>query len=284
MKWIDRAEARFGHLAVPHLVQAIGVLSAVVFFFFKLDPNFFSVLELYPGRVMAGEVWRLVTYIFVPTTGSLLPSPDWVNVIFYMLFLFWIGNGLEQVWSPLRVNVYCLITMAGITVAAFFFGALFSHFMLVQALFFAFARYYPDEMITFPPVKVKWLAWFDVAWLSWMASTEGISFTMAMLATLTAYFLFFGREIFQGARFRQEVASRRQRFEASARDAGDEAMHHCAVCGRTELAAPDLDFRVASDGQEYCVEHLPKPARSAVSASSDKSDKPEKSNLSDKAD
>jgi hypothetical protein len=269
MKWIDRAEARFGHLAIPHLVQAIGVLSAVVFFFFKLDPNFFSVLELYPSRVMAGEVWRLVTYIFVPTTGSLLPSPDWVNVIFYMLFLFWIGNGLEQVWTPLKINLYCLITMAGITAAAFFFGALFSHFMLVQALFFAFARYYPDEMLTFPPLKVKWLAWIDVAWLAWMASTEGFSFTMAMLATLAAYFIFFGREIFQSARFQQEVASRRQRFEASARDGRDEAMHQCAVCGRTELVAPDLDFRVASDGNEYCVEHLPKP----VSAASDGSDR-----------
>ena len=35
-----------------------------------------------------------------------------------------------------------------------------------------------------------------------------------------------------------------------------------AVCGRSELVAPDLDFRVASDGEEYCVEHLPKPASS----------------------
>jgi hypothetical protein len=270
MKWIDRAEARFGHLAIPHLVQAIGVLSGAVFFFYKLDPNFFSALELYPNRIMAGEVWRLVTYIFVPTTASMIPSPDWVNAVFYMLFMFWIGNGLDQVWSALRINLYCLITMAGITVAAFFFGTLFSHFMLVQALFFAFARFYPDEMITFPPVKVKWLAWFDVGWLFFLSITQGISFTMAMLATLIAYFLFFGQEIFMGARFRQEVASRRERFEESAKDAGGESMHRCAVCGRSELVAPDLDFRVASDGEEYCVEHLPKPAPAPPASASDK--------------
>jgi hypothetical protein len=262
MKWIDRAEARFGHLAIPHLVQAIGVLSGVVFFFFKLDPSFFSILDLYADRIMAGEVWRLVTYIFIPTIGSILPSPDWVNAVFYMLFMCWIGNGLEQVWSPLKVNLYCLITMVGITVAAFFFGRLFSHFMLSQALFFAFARYYPDEMITFPPMKVKWMAWIDAGWLFFLSLTGGLSFMTALLATLIAYFLFFGREIFQGARFRQEVAGRRQRFEASAPDAEGEPMHHCAVCGRTELMAPDLDFRVSSDGHEYCVEHLPKAAPS----------------------
>jgi hypothetical protein len=184
--------------------------------------------------------------------------------------MFWIGNGLDEVWSALRINLYCLVTMAGITVAAFFFGTIFSHFMLTQSLFFAVARFYPAEMITFPPVKVKWLAWFDVGWLFFLSLTQGITFTVAMLATLIAYFLFFGQEIFQGARVRQEATGRRDRFEESARDVNGEAMHRCAVCGRSELVAPDLDFRVASDGEEYCVEHLPKPAPSPSASAAEK--------------
>jgi hypothetical protein len=39
----------------------------------------------------------------------------------------------------------------------------------------------------------------------------------------------------------------------------DEALHRCAVCGATELTDPNLDFRVARDGEEYCIAHLPKP-------------------------
>ena len=38
------------------------------------------------------------------------------------------------------------------------------------------------------------------------------------------------------------------------------AFHRCAVCGRTERDDPTLDFRACSecsDGQEYCLEHLP---------------------------
>ena len=31
----------------------------------------------------------------------------------------------------------------------------------------------------------------------------------------------------------------------------------CATCDRTEHDDPDLEFRVAADGEEYCKEHLP---------------------------
>jgi hypothetical protein len=30
------------------------------------------------------------------------------------------------------------------------------------------------------------------------------------------------------------------------------------VCGRTEISDPELDFRMAADGEEYCEDHLPK--------------------------
>jgi hypothetical protein len=34
--------------------------------------------------------------------------------------------------------------------------------------------------------------------------------------------------------------------------------HRCAHCGKTELTAPDMEFRVARNGEEYCHPHLPK--------------------------
>lgn len=261
MHWLDRAEARFGHLAISHLLQGIALLSAFSFVMYKLNPDFLSLIELDPRLVMSGEVWRLVTYLFVPTITSMLPFPDWLNAAFYIMFMFWIGHGLEQAWGTFRLNLYCLITFLGITAAAFFFGTVFSHYMFVQAAFFAFARFYPDEQINFYfilPVKVKWMAWISAAFLLWQFTFLGNSFRMALLASMASYFLFFGKEIFLSARHRREVSARRQKFEAAVRVADDEALHRCTVCGRTEQQAPDLDFRVARDGHEYCIEHLPK--------------------------
>ncbi|MBO5521709.1 MAG: hypothetical protein J5973_08555, partial [Eubacterium sp.] len=40
---------------------------------------------------------------------------------------------------------------------------------------------------------------------------------------------------------------------------GQMAVHRCAVCGRTELDAPDLEFRFCSKcngNYEYCSDHL----------------------------
>ena len=79
---------------------------------------------------------------------------------------------------------------------------------------------------------------------------------MAILATMSNYAIFFGPEIIHMARHRSTVAKRRQRFKMDAKRE-DEAMHHCAVCKRTEITNPDLDFRVSTDANEYCLEHLP---------------------------
>ena len=32
--------------------------------------------------------------------------------------------------------------------------------------------------------------------------------------------------------------------------------HHCKICNRTEVSNPELTFRVARDGEEYCSDHL----------------------------
>jgi hypothetical protein len=77
-----------------------------------------------------------------------------------------------------------------------------------------------------------------------------------LIAALANYLIFFGPEFIYRARHRQEVSSRRKRFEDQTRSE-TEPLHKCAVCGQTELSDPNLEFRVASDGEEYCVAHLP---------------------------
>jgi len=259
MKWIDRAERHFGHLAIPHLIRVITAFNALVFLLYKLvNPHLLEVLTLNPTAVMHGQVWRLVTYVFIPSIGG--PIGDWIFAFLYIYYLWWLGDGLEGAMGSFRVNLFYFLGMFGTTVAAFFTGANFATLMLNNSLLFAFARFYPDTMIYLMgliPVKVKWLAWLSGAFVLLGFLVNGWDYRLSVLVALANYFIFFGYDIYQEATHRKDVHSRRTRFEA-ARRPDDEAMHRCEVCGRTEVQAPDLEFRVAKDGHEYCVEHLPK--------------------------
>ena len=65
------------------------------------------------------------------------------------------------------------------------------------------------------------------------------------------------RQIARAAKLSQStVHEYLRRFEESGRDES-EPLHKCAVCGATEQTNPELDFRVARNGEEYCVPHLP---------------------------
>ncbi len=259
MNLLDRAERRFGHLAIPHLIRIIACFNVLVFLLYRLvNPHLVRVLSLDPTAVMRGEVWRLVTYVFIPSIGG--PLTDWIVAAFYIWYIWWLGDGLENAMGSFRLNVFYILGMLGTTAAAFFVGANFSTAMLNLSLLFAFARFYPDELLYLLgliPVKVKWMAWFFAIWLVYGFIVYGWDYRLALLVSLANFFIFFGREIFRDAMHRQEVRGRRTRFEAAQRSS-DEAMHRCATCGRTELAHPELEFRVSRDGHEYCLEHLPK--------------------------
>ena len=253
MTWLDKLERRFGFLGIPGLIRIVIGFTALVWALMWLNPNFRSALDLDPARIRHGEVWRLITYIFVPQTLSF-----WI--ILALWFLWFIGEGLERAWGAFKLTLYFFVGMIGTTIAAFFFGSNFSNGMLIASLFYAFARFYPDEVIYvffILPVKIKWVAWVSAAFLLLGFFVNSNSYRMATVAALGNYLIFFGPEIVYEVRHRHEVSSRRRRFEVQSRSE-TEPLHKCAVCGATELSDPNLDFRVARDGEEYCVAHLPK--------------------------
>ena len=260
MALLDKLERRLGFLAIPGLIRIVIGFNVLVFVLVWLNPDFRFVLNLDPARIRHGEVWRLITYIFLPQTFS----PFFLLMALW--FLWFIGEGLEQAWGPFRVTLYFFVGMIGTTVAAFFFGSDFSNVMLFASLFFAFARFYPDQVIYILfilPAKIKWIAWAWALILLFGFVRNTNSYRAALLAAFANYFIFFGPEFFRAARHRQEVSSRRQRFEGDSKRE-TESLHKCAACGATELTDPNLDFRVARDGEEYCVPHLPPAAVTPV--------------------
>ena len=260
MSFLDKLERRLGFIAIPGLIRAVVTLNALVFVLVFLNKGFDSYLALDIARIRAGEVWRLITYIFVPRMAYPL------FVVIALWFLWFIGDGLERAWGSFRLTLYFLVGMIGTTIAAVLSNSQFSSQMLFTTLFFAFAHFYPEEIIYvffILPLKIKWIAWIYAGYLLLRFATESNSYRMAFIAALSNYLIFFGPGVIRHLRQRKEVAVRRDRFEAQSRSE-EEPLHRCATCGATELTDPSLEFRVARDGEEYCIAHLPRPANAAV--------------------
>jgi membrane associated rhomboid family serine protease len=266
MTWIDKLERRLGVIAIPGLIRAVVMFTALVYVLTYLNPNFLDVLELDPARIRRGEVWRLVTYLFIPQSPAqpgTMAGPLWV--VLALWFLWFIGDGLERAWGAFRLTFYFLLGMIGTTIAAFVLGAQFSNSILAASLFFAFAWFYPDEIIYVMfilPVKIKWLAWIFAAFLMIGLVAGPNAYRIALALGLSNYFIFFGPEIIHNARHRRGVTKRRQKFEIQSRSE-EEPLHRCATCGATELTNPNLEFRVSSNGEEYCMDHLPQTQKVA---------------------
>ncbi len=266
MDWLDKLERRIGFIAVPSLIRIVVAFTALVCVLVFLNPYLLSILDLDPERIKRGQLWRLITYLFVPRSpvqpGAML-SPLWA--VLALWFLWFVGDGLERAWGAFRLTLYFLVGMIGTTIAAFFFGAQFSNAMLASSLFFAFAWFYPEEVIYvffILPMKIKWLALISAALLIFGFVSGTNAYRMSLLAAFSNYFIFFGPEILHQVRHRKEISARRKRFEVQSRNEA-EPLHRCTTCGATELSNPELEFRVSRDGEEYCMAHLPSAAAAA---------------------
>lgn len=244
---------RLPWLGTPGVLKAVVLLNALTFLLITAAPSYADRLALEPALILRGEVWRLVSYIFVPEWRS----PLWV--VFGLLFLWFLSSALEETWGSLRLNVFYLTGMVGCTVAAFFTGiGTPSNTFLNLSLFFAFATVAPNyEVFLFfvARVKIKYLALFLAAVFAIQFLSLPAPAKLAMTASLANYLIFFVPPFLRARWTGRHDAKRLQQFRAITRELA--TLHRCTLCGRTEVSAPEVEFRVTETGEEYCLEHLP---------------------------
>jgi len=153
MKWLSRLELKYGRYAIRNLTQyLIGINIAVyVIVFVTLDPSF---LFLIPNEVLRGQVWRLVSFIFLPETTN----PIWVFLQLYLLYF--IGTAIEGVWGRFKYNLFYFCGMIITIIAAFISGLGVTGLYLNLSLFLAFATLFAEQELLFffvLPIKVKFL-------------------------------------------------------------------------------------------------------------------------------
>ena len=88
------AHPRFG---IPNLMRVIVIGNVAVYVLMLLtqanDANALSFLTFNLNALLHGEVWRLVTFVFVPAYSS--PFALLISLYFY----YWIGSTLERQWG-----------------------------------------------------------------------------------------------------------------------------------------------------------------------------------------
>lgn len=251
MTTLDSLEKHLGRYAIPGLIRYIVALNALVFILVTLLPEYANVLSLNRGAILQGEVWRLVSWIFIPNTMS----PFWV--LFYLIFTWWIGDMLEAQWGAFRLNAYYFLGMFLCIGSALVFGASGGNFFLNLSLFLAIATLAPNfEIMLFLiiPVKMKWVALFSLLLPALYLVTGPLSIKMMVVMCLGNYLLFFGPGFFQDRMESRKNAQRRERYKAAS---STDTLHRCEHCGATEVSHPDKEFRVTANGTEFCTDHLP---------------------------
>ena len=268
------AHPRFG---IPNLMRIIVIGNVVVYVLMLLtqanDVNALNFLTFNLNALLHGEVWRLVTFIFVPGYSS--PFSLLISLYFY----YWIGSTLERQWGTAKFNLYyfsgMLLTVVGTILASLITG---NHFLTVAgttyvnlSMFFAFAFLFPNAQVLLffiIPVKMKWLAYLDAALFAFdiigsIGRHDWAGVVLPVVALLN-FAVFIWPEVHYLRQRTQYQASRKtvqfRQAQQRAQQAQQAPYHHkCAVCGRTDTDYPDLQFRYCSKCAGYhcfCQDHI----------------------------
>lgn len=252
MTILDRLERHLSRFAVPNLIRYVVALNALVFVLVNQNPEYVTALTLDRNAILQGQVWRLVSWIFIPQDSSLF-------YFFYLMFLWWLGDLLEATWGAFRLNLYYLTGIVLCVASALIFGASQGNLSLNLSVLLAVATLAPnlEILILFViPLKLKWLALVSLLWPMQEMLRGPLAARMIVIMCLANYLIFFGPMFIRRGVENRSIQARRSKFEA-AKLPVTETLHRCEVCGATEDSQPDAEFRVSADGHEYCLKHLP---------------------------
>lgn len=198
MNWLSKLERRYGRFCIPNLI-AVLTAGQIVVYAVELFVNQFIAYDLMLARpeLLSGQIWRLVTFVFVPfSSGSIL------NFVIGTYFTWFIGSALEREWGDFRFNLYVLLGMAGAILACLVTGYA-DTYCLSLSLFLAFALLYPEMQVLLFfvfPIRVKFLGM--VAGAIWVLSFLTTSWLgrLNYLLCMLGFAVFFGPQLWRSIR------------------------------------------------------------------------------------
>ena len=249
---------------IPNLMRYITAANVAIWVLGAINRSFLGVLTFDPALILHGQIWRLVSFIFYPPSMGLL-------AFLAFWFYYWIGSTLEAQWGTGQFTIYyfsgVILTVLYGFIIYFITGRsvnLGSEYIYLS-MFFSFAVLYPDMQVLFMyiiPIKIKYLAIVDAVFFAYSVIANSFPVNLLPLVALINFFIFCGGELFASLPRRpsKNTVNFRQESARIRREQKDKLYtHKCAVCGRTDVDHPELEFRYCSKCQGYhyfCSDHI----------------------------
>lgn len=285
MNWMDKLERKLGRYAVPNLSRYFVGAIVLGYVLSMLSPGFTDWISYDVSAILHGQIWRLFTWIFMPTS-----SLDFFGLLFLLCVLMW-GSSLESMLGTFRMNVFLwggviLSDVGGILIYVITKLTLgtgasiyLSTYYILMSMLLALAICMPEGEVRLYfvlPIKMKWMLVFELLYLAyivfntfktmiayangtWLGWVLGLVQSSQIILAVANMFLFFWASKTHISR-KQKKRQREFRAQFSnPRPGSGISQHKCVICGRTELTNPELQFRYCSKctgNKEYCQDHL----------------------------
>ncbi len=206
--FLYKLERKISKISIQRLMSLVSGAMLLIFLFDLIVGNMsegavslYGLLCFDLGSILQGQVWRLITFVFLYPSGS--------NMIFILLgiyFYWWVGTALEAKMGTPRFNLYYIFgivcsIIAGVVIGLIIWlitGAptmMMTNEYLNLSLFLAFATMFPDVQVMLffiIPIKVKWLGYIDGALLLFSFIIGGMFARIAIAVAMLNYLIFFG--------------------------------------------------------------------------------------------
>ncbi len=212
MKFLNKLNKKFGKYAIKNLMLHITILNAIIYVvaYVLNRTEILSYFILDPALVFKGQIWRVITFIFVP------PASGIFFTIIALYFYYFIGTSLERTWGSFKFNIYYFLGVVLTVIASLISQIPVTGTFLNLSLFFAFAMLYPNmEILLFfiLPVKIKYLAYANAVLYLYEIIIGSGSIRIAIIGSLLNFFLFFGKDFYKQLLLRIKTMKNRNRFK-----------------------------------------------------------------------
>lgn len=256
MSFLDKLERKYGRYSIKNLMVGIVLVNIFVYILRQISGiNLSEILIFNRDKILDGEVWRLVTFIFA------LENEGLISFALGTYFSYMSGLNLELEWGSFRFNFYYLVGMITTIIIGFITGFEINGYYINLSLFLAFAKLFPNVellLMYIIPIKVKYLGMLN--WVIIILSLIGARSLMEILVKvipLINYFIFFGKDNFFDFKYKTSHGFRKRDFKRKVKP--NLFNHQCEICKITDKDDNNMEFRYCtkcSDVKCYCKNHI----------------------------